>query len=513
MNIASKLRHNVVFWHGLAGAVGALGFAPVNFFPAFLLAFGWFFWRLNETKKVFFPSFMFFWTLHVCCLYWLTYPLTINLDRYWILIPFAVAVVPAYFSLQLAIACWIARKISRDAFEMALLLPSICSGVMYFYGHFSLGFPWILPAYIWNCDEIFLQSLSLWGVYGFSFVTMLMSCLVGVFFLFLRRHDRKNTIIAASAFAFLFIFVTFFGIFRTNSHKTQFTSHRGRMVQCNLPQQEKSAPELAEQHLWKHLGYSISADDLDFVIWPEASLPYLYNETQEDIKNCFRSVLNPGTSLILGAVRQDLANGKIHNSVVVLDHRGNNIGHYDKVHLVPFGEYIPFRSIIPALFCAIANDIGDFDVGDGPRVLDIGIKMAMTICYEAVFPSNFLPKDETVDVIINLTNDAWFGPTSEPYQHLQIVRARSVEQGIPLVRCTNYGISAVFDPCGREICRIQMGTSGVADFRVPQKLSDETPYRKHGNLFFWLMILAVIGVISIKKLLTPKNTKKIFSVH
>jgi apolipoprotein N-acyltransferase len=487
----------------MAGAVGALGFAPLNFFPAFLLAFGWFFQQLNETKKVFFPSFMFFLTLHVCCLYWLAYPLTIDFARHWILIPFAVVVVPGYFSLQLAIGSWIARRISSDIYEMALLLPSICSGVMYFYGHFSLGFPWILPAYIWNCDEIFLQSLSLWGVYGFSFVTMLMSCLVGVFFL--RRHAGKNAIISASVLAFLFIFVIFFGIFRINSHETQFTSRRGRIIQCNLSQREKNAHRLAEQHLWKHLGYSISADDLDFVIWPEASLPYLYNETQEDLKNCFRSVLNPGTHLILGAVREDLPTEKIHNSIVVLDHRGDNIGHYDKVHLVPFGEYIPFRSIIPLPFRGIANDIGDFDVGDGPCVLDIGLKMAMTICYEAVFPLDFLAKNETADVIINLTNDAWFGPTSEPYQHLQIVRARSVELGIPLVRCTNYGISAVFDPCGREICRIPLGTSGVADFRIPQKLSEETPYKKHGNLFFWMIILAAGGIISLKKLLTQKK--------
>jgi apolipoprotein N-acyltransferase len=489
----------------LAGAIGALGFAPLNFFPAFLASFGWFFYQLSNSRKIFLHSFVFFMALHVCCLYWLAYPLTIDLARHWILIPFAVAAVPAYFSCQLAFATWLAEKISADIVEKMLLLPSFCSVAMYFYGHFSLGFPWILPAYIWNCDEIFLQPLSLVGVYGFSLITMLMCCLGGVFFLFLRRRDKKNAIISASVLAFLFIFVISFGILRINSNETQFTSQRCRLVQCNLAQRDKNDRSQAEQHFWKHLGCSISADNLDFVIWPEASLPYLYNERQEDLKNCFRSVLTPGTRVILGAVREDLGTGKIHNSVVVLDHLGENIANYDKVHLVPFGEYIPFRNFIFLPFRSIANDIGDFDVGEAPRVLDVGLKVAMTVCYEAVFPLDFLPRNEIADVIINLTNDAWFGPTSEPYQHLQIVRARSVELGIPLMRCTNYGISAVFDPCGREICRIPLGTSGVVDFRVPQKLPNETPYRKYGDRFFLMMILIISGIIFIKRALDEKK--------
>ncbi|GHU17212.1 hypothetical protein FACS189472_03770 [Alphaproteobacteria bacterium] len=302
-----------------------------------------------------------------------------------------------------------------------------------------------------------------------------------------------------------------------------------RIVQCNLTQAEKSNRELAEQNFWKHLGYSISENKLDFIVWPEASLPYMYNEKRADFQEAFQAVLTPGVHLILGAVREDLETGEVYNSIVAVNHLGENVGCYDKVHLVPFGEYIPFRGFIPLPFRGIASDIGDFDVGKLPHVLEIkGLKMAMAICYEAAFPvlaapalmlsqpsepyasTNFNTEaaSTTADVAINVTNDAWFGPTSEPYQHLQIVRARAVEQGIPLVRCTNYGISAVFDPCGREICRIPMNNAGFVDFYIPERLPSETPYKRYGDLLFWLMLLVIAGIIVIKKSRTKETPKK-----
>lgn len=583
------------------GAIGALGFAPFNLFPAFILAFAWLFFcasltsvtslkldpfSANVTLDPFsasrssetYASAIFaleaasvsqlqsaynatgsktrvlqaLLSMHICCLYWLVYPLTIELHKHWMLIPFAIVVVPAYFSIQLAAAVWIAGKISSDIYERVLIFPALCSMAMYLYGHFSLGFPWVLPAYIWNCHEIFLQTLSIWGVYGLSFVTMLISCLLGASFVFLRRNDRKNAIISASISAFLLIFIVLFGIVKLNLHKAQFTSYRMRMVQCNLTQAEKSNDGLREQNLWKHLQYSVSEDRLDFILWPEASFPYLYNEKRADFQEAFQAVLKPGVHLLFGAVRKDLETAKYYNSVVAVNHLGQKVGCYDKIHLVPFGEYVPFRSLIPLPFQGIASDIGDFDVGELPCILEInGLKMAMAICYEAAFPvlaapalmlslpsepyastifnaettsaienargattptlqAHYAYHEEgsdaraartatTVTLVVNVTNDAWFGPTSEPYQHLQIVRARSVELGVPLVRCTNYGISAVFDPCGREICRIPMNSAGFVDFYIPERLPGETPYERYGDLLFWLMIFVIAVIIVIKK--------------
>jgi apolipoprotein N-acyltransferase len=256
---------------------------------------------------------------------------------------------------------------------------------------------------------------------------------------------------------------------------------------------------------------------LDFIVWPEASFPYLYHEKLEWFHNVCRGFLEDGTYLVMGAVREDRTASKIYNSIVVIDHLGKNVLSYDKMHLVPFGEYVPFRAFIPSAFQSIAGSIGDFDVGESPKVLTInGLKFALSICYEAAFPENFLLKDDDwqqLDALINITNDAWFGPTSQPYQHLQIVRCRSIEAGLPLIRCTNYGISAVFDACGREICMIDMNTFGAVDFFIPKKTTAPTPYSKYGDTIFWIMILLLflISAASTIKSTSQKVYKRILA--
>ncbi len=148
------------------------------------------------------------------------------------------------------------------------------------------------------------------------------------------------------------------------------------------------------------------------------------------------------------------------------------IGKYDKQHLVPFGEYIPGRKYIPETFQAVANTIGDFDVGTTSKIINLkGLKAVICICYEAVFPNEIIPPCEDGDVIINITNDSWFGYSSALSQHLQIVRARAVEEGLPLIRATGFGIAAVFDSCGREICSLPTSYSGVMDFYIPNKIN------------------------------------------
>jgi apolipoprotein N-acyltransferase len=232
------------------------------------------------------------------------------------------------------------------------------------------------------------------------------------------------------------------------------------------------------------------------IIWPEAAIPYLYQENLKELHAILASSLKNGSYLISGAVRRDIETKKIYNSAIIINYLGENVGIYDKIHLVPFGEYIPFRSIIPSTFQSIANSIGDFDIGEKSNVINVnGIKIAIAICYEAVFP-NFICKNQDIDLIVNLTNDGWFGFSSEPFQHLQIVRARSVETGIPLIRVTNYGISALFDNCGREIARLNIDQAGCADVRIPQKLKKQTTYNEYGDKLFWLAMcfLALIAI-------------------
>jgi apolipoprotein N-acyltransferase len=487
--------------YAFAGALAATGFAPINLFPAFVLAVAWLFVQTHKNERCRpLDVFVFFLFMHMCGLYWLVYPLTINIKIHGWLIPLALFFVPAYLSVQLLVAWYLAKKIAGGMLENILLWPSLCCMAMYLYGHFAFGFPWLLPAYIWGQHEIFLQTISIYGVYGLSLVTMIISCLGGASYVFYKKNYRPGAVATMAAAVVLGIFLTLFGIFRTDGAKTSSSGCRARIVQCNLSQAEKNNSLLSHKNLHEHLKYSYDNSDLDFIVWPEASFPYLYHEKLEWFHDVCRGFLKNGACLVAGAIREDSATSKIYNSIVAIDHLGKNVLNYDKTHLVPFGEYVPFRAFIPSAFQSIASSIGDFDVGESPRVLTInGLKFALSICYEAAFSENFLAKNgdwQQLDALINVTNDAWFGPTSQPYQHLQIVRCRSIETGLPLIRCTNYGISAVFDPYGREICRIDINTSGAADFFIPKKNVTPPPYRQYGDTIFWIMILLLLLISS-----------------
>jgi apolipoprotein N-acyltransferase len=298
---------------------------------------------------------------------------------------------------------------------------------------------------------------------------MFISELTGLSFIYYKTGDmkkfRKNVAILTS----LFLFILLFGIIRLTSYPTQFTDKKVRIVQGNISQEDKNNPSLSLSNLNEHLKLSYHTNKLDFIIWPEASIPYLYKENSVHLHEYLRSPLQENEYLVAGAVRKDLFTGKVHNSIVVIDHNGHNVAKYDKIRLLPFGEYIPFRKYLP--FQSIASDIGDFDVGERSNVLTIkGMKIVLAICYEAVFPARFAHLSNDIDLIVNVTNDGWFGFTTEPFQHLQIVRARAIETGIPLIRVTNYGISAVYDPCGREITKISINESNAREVNIPLRI-------------------------------------------
>ncbi|MDR0678320.1 MAG: apolipoprotein N-acyltransferase, partial [Holosporaceae bacterium] len=292
---------------------------------------------------------------------------------------------------------------------------------------------------------------------------------------------------------------------RLANNETVFTDKKVRIVQCNISQKQKGNPNFASRNLQGHMARSQHESRIDFIVWPEASIPYLYREDFESLNNLLKSCVAKDEYLLAGAVRKDPSAKKIHNSIIVVDYQGQNVMNYDKSRLLPFGEYIPFRKYMP--FESIASDIGDFDVGDPADIFEInGIKIIFAICYEIAFSNGFIPyvlkqkitKDiglrvnKEADLIVNVTNDGWFGFTSEPFQHLQISRARAIETGIPLVRATNYGISAIFDAYGREIARIPINKAGIIDARIPGKA--HSPFnRSDGNfwialgLFLWLL--------------------------
>ncbi|MDR2766457.1 MAG: apolipoprotein N-acyltransferase [Holosporaceae bacterium] len=481
--------------HFSLGAFGALGFAPFDLCFPFLLSFGWLFAKIvaKETtpSATVGRSFLFFLGLYVANLYWLAYPLTLDLASRWILIPFALIVIPALLSLFALPAVFIGKKYCDGIPEAALAFSSMFCIAIYFHGHYLPGFPWVLPGYIWSFHEIFLQTLGVWGIYGLSFVTVLLSCIGGGAYVHLKRLDLKNAGRFAAVATGILLFLAIFGFFRLRCYETTFLDRRVRLVQCSLNHDEKANRLLSFRNLQRHIACSRHSAKLDFIIWPEAAIPYLYHEKFSQLHDFLKSPLKIGEHLIAGAVRRNLTTEEVYNSAIIVNHLGQNVRKYDKRRLVAFGEYIPLRNYIPfQSLRSIAGDVGDFQVGRLPQLIEVdGLRMLMAICYEAAFPGEM--NEKPADLIVNLTNDGWFGSTSEPFQHLQIVRARAVEMGLPLIRATNCGVSAVFDPCGREIGRISFGKSGFLECRIPKTI-DETPYGKLGDTLFFLMITAAL---------------------
>jgi apolipoprotein N-acyltransferase len=332
---------------------------------------------------------------------------------------------------------------------------------------------------------------------------MLISGFVGQSYLYYQQKSAENSRNAAIISIFLFLFIVLYGYFRLAHNPTTFIDKKIRIVQCNISQENKNNHSLAFENFKKHLADSKHESKIDFIIWPEASIPYLYRENFKQLHDYLRSPLKESEHLLAGAVRKDMRTQEVYNSAVIINHKGENVANYDKSRLLPFGEYVPFREYVP--FQSIASEIGDFDVGKGADIFEVsGVKIIFAICYEIVFPNGFIPREtgknklshprSSADLIVNVTNDGWFGFTNEPFQHLQISRTRAIETGLPLARATNYGISAVFDPCGREIARVPINQSGVIDVNIPGKMYSLFYNLEQRILFFLLFIIALLSL-------------------
>jgi apolipoprotein N-acyltransferase len=250
-------------------------------------------------------------------------------------------------------------------------------------------------------------------------------------------------------------------------------------------------------------------DDVTHLIWPESAFPFFLTRDAEALGQ-IAALLPAGSVLITGAVRApdgvpDAAVTRAYNSIYIIDHAGSILSVYDKVHLVPFGEYLPFQDFLEGLgLRQITNMRGGFIPGDRRRILNVprAPDVLPLICYEIIFPQA-IPPGERPGWMVNLTNDGWFGASSGPYQHLQQARIRAIEQGLPVVRAANTGISAVIDPLGRIIGSLPLGTDGVLDEALPQPVG-LTPYARTGDLPTGL-VLALAAAVAMRNRRRPKG--------
>jgi apolipoprotein N-acyltransferase len=343
------------------------------------------------------------------------------------------------------------------------------------------GFPWNAFGYALTEPLALAQSASLIGLWGLTFVAVAIFASPAVLI-----DDRSRTYrpwLAPVLALILLVAMGAYGTFRLARTPTKLVANvKLRIMQPNLSQDARFNPSAKADVMSRYLALSDRATgpqnsgvgSANILIWPESAFPFFLSR-EPDAMAQIANLLPKGTVLVTGAVRPpDAPLGvritQAYNSIYVIDHDGSILATYDKLHLVPFGEYLPFQSFLEKMGLQQLTKVhGGFIPGTRRKSLEMpgAPRMLPLICYEAVFPGDITTPGDRPGWIVNLTNDGWFGISTGPYQHLQQSRVRAIEEGLPLVRAANTGISAVVDPVGRIIARLDLGIEGVLDSALP----------------------------------------------
>jgi apolipoprotein N-acyltransferase len=354
------------------------------------------------------------------------------------------------------------------------------------------GFPWNLLGYVWTTSNEMMQLASVIGTYGLSFVAII---IVTCLFPYLKSKQKVDIFIGAGLSLGLLSGIYGFGHYRlSHAEAGDLTNINLRIVQANIAQEIKWDRNLRYDNLMQYVKLSqVPAIHSDYhIIWPESAIPFLINE--EAVRALIKPAIAPGKLLLTGSIRTE--QNLCYNSISVIDDQGLIVTHYDKSHLVPFGEYVPLRYMLPSYINKITYGDNDFSAGKKQGTLNVGHDLpalSPIICYEVIFPQQ-LTSRKKAQWILNTTNDAWYGNSSGPYQHFNMARVRAVENGMPLVRAAGTGISGIIDSYGRVRQSLGLNERGVIDGKLPKALSSPTIYSIYGDKIILLLMLVIGGV-------------------
>jgi apolipoprotein N-acyltransferase len=423
-------------------------------------------------------------------------------------LPFAVLGLPAYLALFTALGFALARLIWTADPSRVIALAASLTLSEWLRGQALSGFPWNAFGYALTEPLALAQTASLIGLWGLTFLSVAIFASPATL-IDSKSRGRKPWIAPVMALALLVAMGIFGGVRLALQPTTLVAKVKLRIMQPNLQQDVKFNYAAKAEVMQKYLALSDRASgpqstgvrDANILIWPESAFPFFVTR-EGDAMAQIADLLPKGTILITGSVRApDLPPGvritRVYNSVYVIDHDGSVLSVYDKVHLVPFGEYLPFQDWMEKLgFVQLTRVQGGFIAGTRRRPMDLpnAPRMLPLICYETIFPGDVASRDDRPGWMINLTNDGWFGISTGPHQHLQQARVRAIEQGLPLVRAANTGISAVIDPVGRIIARLGLGVEGVLDSVLPAAIAP-TIYTRLGDIPAGVMVAAGLLVV------------------
>jgi apolipoprotein N-acyltransferase len=496
----------------LLGMLTSLAYAPMNviFAPFISIPLWLYLLEINQKQswtRHFSLGFWFGLGYFLCGIYWMSLPLGADFSRLWVFIPVTLLGLQGFMALHLGLMAVLLKFTNSTGLSRCLWFAALWTTAEIAVSKGPFGMPWNIFSSMWSGFEPILQLLPYMGTYG---LTLLTALFVSFPILFIHKLQRRDITYLASL-AVIFSLSTAWGFLRPN-HTPLLEAHHPpllRIVQPNIPQVLHWQQDKVKEQFTELLALSNQPSLVkpDLIIWPESSLPIMLQGDRQ-ARQSIAHIMPPQSHLITGSVRLVVTPEKevdLYNSVMVLNDQGAIEKTYDKFHLVPVGEYLPLRSIIPYSITKVASGNMDYTPGHGPETMSIGSlpPFSPLICFEALFSGEIIaPGSPRPLWILNITNDAWFGNTSEPYQHVQLNRMRGIEEGLALVRVANTGISVVFDAFGREVHKLDLMEKGIMDVPLPPALLQRTPFGEYGHL-----ILAVMMVMTIASALILRRIK------
>jgi len=472
------------------GLLGALALPPWSFLPALpvaLTALVWL-WDAGRDRRAAFGA-GWWWGCgwFILGLYWISHALLTDPAKFGWMIPFAVFGLSALMASFLGAATLLARLAGARGAGRIAVLAAAWTVVEWVRSWALTGFPWNSLGSVWEANLAVLQVGAVAGLWGLGLLTALAGMAPA---LLADPPSRRRAVLVVGLALGLPLAAWGGGTLRLAAHPTIETGLRLRLVQPRIALGTKWVESLRETHLRDAVMLSRQPgfDQVKAVIWPEATAPFYLN-LDGPHRAWAGLAAPPGGVLLAGALRLAPEPLQLWNSLYVLDGVGETLAVYDKAHLVPFGEYVPLRQILP--IAKITHGSTDFTPGPGPRTLDLPVlpPVSPLICYEAVFPGQVVGAGQPRPAwLLNITDDGWFGLSAGPYQHLAAARLRAVEEGLPLARAANTGITTLVDPLGRELGRIPLGERGILDVALPAPL-DPTPYARFGDALPLLLAL------------------------
>jgi apolipoprotein N-acyltransferase len=509
-----------------AGALSSLALAPFNAWPVLFVTFPVMVWlidgagagRMRGLPAAAMAGWWFGLGYFVPGLYWIGYAFLVDAPTFAWLMPFAVLGLPAYLALFPAFGFALARLIWTPDASRVIALAASLTVSEWLRGHVLTGFPWNAFGYALTEPLALAQTASLIGLWGMTFLSVAIFASPAV--LIDGSSRGRNPRIAPVMALLLLVAMGIFGGVRLALQPTMTVANvKLRIMQPNLQQDVRFNYAAKAEVMQKYLTLSDRASgpqstgvrDASILIWPESAFPFFLTR-EADAMAQIADLLPKSTVLITGSVRApDLPPGtrvtRAYNSIYAIDHDGSVLSVYDKLHLVPFGEYLPFQDWMEKLgFVQLTKVQGGFIPGTRRRTMEIpnAPRMLPLICYEAIFPGDVAARDDRPGWIVNLTNDGWFGISTGPYQHLQQARLRAIEEGLPMVRAANTGISAVIDPLGRIVARLGLGVEGVLDAGLPSAIAP-TIYARVGDIPAAIIVAAAFIFVIRRRVAKPAS--------